>query len=308
MYFNILGRTIQRRIFTIIVLLSFLLIFLKVSKNAYCDSNEGFTQELPFIFKEGDEVFDEFYAEIYSIIHKPYLYVDSITEQVVKYSNIDVDKSSLLVISIDTGEQSNSFQSKGINTFSVIKYQKMFLQSQITFPHLRIKVDNIENPMIYEKSTFSHIFCSGTVFYTIEAKTKLLRNMYNWLKPDGILLLQLSDRSKFDTILSSKTSQIMDSPQKYHNERITDLEIDFGSFKYLSKYDFKDAEKKNIVYFTDTFTDTNTQHVRKNEQILYMENVDDIIKTVNQCGFSVLRKINLIHDINQFIYVLERKH
>ena len=303
---NILGRTTQKRIISVIVILSLILIFLWLIKKNVSD-NEGFSQELPFILKEGDDIFDEFYAQIYDIIHKPNLYVDSITDDIIKNTNINEDKCVSLVIAGDTGEQNNSFQSKGIDTYTIFKHLDMYNHSLIKFPNMKAKVDDLENPMAYETNTFSHILCSGTTLYTMKTKEIFFRNVYNWLIPDGVFLLQLSDRSKFNTISNSINNKLIDSPQKYHNERITDSEIDFGSFKYLSKYDFSDAEK-DIVYFSETFTDSQTQHVRKQDQILYMENIDDILKIALICGFSVFSKINLIQDDNQFIYILERKH
>lgn len=303
---NILGRTTQKRITSIIVILSLTLMFLWfIKKNG--NENEGFSQELPFILKEGDDIFDDFYAQIYDIIHKPNLYVDSITDDIIKNTNINEDKCISLVIAGDTGEQYNSFQSKGIDTYTIFKHRDMYEHSLIKYPDMKAKVDDLENPMSYETNTFSHILCSGTTLYTMKTKEKFFRNVYNWLIPDGVFLLQLSDRSKFNTISNSINNKLIDSPQKYHNERITDSEIDFGSFKYLSKYDFSDAEK-DIVYFSETFTDSQTQHVRKQDQILYMENIDDILKIALMCGFSVFSKINLIQDDNQFIYILERKH
>lgn len=304
---NILGRTTQKRIISVIVILSLILIFLWLIKKNVSD-NEGFSQELPFILKEGDDIFDEFYAQIYDIIHKPNLYVDSITDDIIKNTNINEDKCVSLVIASDTGEQCNSFQSKGIDTHTIFKHNDMYNHSLIKYPDMKAKVDNFENPMTYEKMTFSHILCSGTTLYKIQNKETFFRNVYNWLIPDGIFLLQLSDRSKFNTISYSINNKLIDSPQKYHNERITDTEIDFGSFKYLSKYDFSDADLKNIVHFSETFTDSQTQHVRKQDQILYMENIEEILKITFKCGFSVLSKINLIQDDNQFIYILERKH
>lgn len=106
------------------------------------------------------------------------------------------------------------------------------------------------------------------------------------MAPDGIFLLQLSNRSTFDTIVTNRDNASFISPQKFHDERITDSEIDFGSFKYLSKYNFSDADSKNVVYFSETFTDAQTKHVRQNEQILYMENIDDILQMIMNCGFA----------------------
>jgi SAM-dependent methyltransferase len=304
---NILGRTTHKRIISIIIILLLVLMFLWFIKKKKND-DEGFTQELPFILKEGDDIFDDFYAQIYDIIHKPNLYVDSITDDIIKNTNINEDKCVSLVIAGDTGEQSNSFRSKGIDTYTIFKHIDMYDHSLIKYPDMKAKVDDTENPMTYEKMTFSHILCSGMTLYTIQDKENFFRNVYTWLIPDGIFLLQLSDRSKFNTISPSINNELIDTPQKYHNERITDSEIDFGSFRYISKYDFSDVESKDEVYFSETFTDSRTQYVRKQDQTFYMENIDDILKMTLKCGFAVLSKITLTQDENKFIFILERKH
>lgn len=319
MFFNILGRSRHRRLIFILILSSFMLLLCRIKKCVNCDNQEGFYQKESFILLEGDKIFDDFYASIYKIIHKPQLYVDSISDKIINHTRVSNKNSVLLVMTIDRGEQYTSFRSKGVNVCNVVKYIAMdplpnpLLVRNNKFrgqyvKDVNKKVDDIEKPIIYENSTFSHIFCSGSTLYTIKNKPNLFRNIYNWLKPDGIIMIQLYDRSKFDTILSSKTSLAVDSPQQYVEERITDSDIDFGAFKYLSKYDFKDAETKDIVYFSETFTNKSTHSVRKHEQTLYMENIDNILDMVKLSGFSLLSKIDLIHDKNQFIYVLERNH
>ena len=307
MYLNILERISNKKLLSIIVIFLIILMIMWYKKERY-NENEGFSQESPFVLKEGDNIFDEFYAQIYDVIYQPNLYVDSITDNIINRTSMDVDNSLILVVSSDTGEQSASLQSKGLNVHTVFKYYNMFEQSKIKYPNLKAKVDDVENPMTYEKFTFSHVLCSGTLLYTIQKKMTFFRNVYTWLAPDGIFLLQLSNRSTFDTIMTNRDNASFISPQKFHDERITESEIDFGSFKYLSKYNFSDADSKNVVYFSETFTDAQTKHVRQNEQILYMENIDDILQMIINCGFSILSKINLLQDNNKFIYVLKRMH
>jgi SAM-dependent methyltransferase len=303
----ILARTSKIRVVLILLFLSITLVVIWFRKENN-DGTEGFSQEAEFVLKEGDDIFDEFYAQIYSIINEPGIYVDSVSNSVIKYTSIKPDESSLLLLASDTGEQSNSIKSKGYDVNTLFKYKSMFEQSRISYPLLDSKLARFDNPMAYDKGTFSHALCLGNIIYTIRDKIVFFRNIYNWLIPNGVFLLQLSDRSKFNTIKTGSNLGLIDSPQKYHDERITDSEIDFGSFKYLSRYDFRDAESDNLVYLSETFTDKYTKQVRKNEHTLYMENIDEILNQAFICGFSVSSKINLVEDEHQFIYVLDRKH
>lgn len=303
----ILARTSKIRIILILLFLSIILVVIWLRKEEN-DGTEGFSQETEFVLKEGDDIFDEFYAQIYSIINEPGIFVDSVSNSVIKYTSIKPDESSLLLVASDTGEQSNSLKSKGYDINTLFKYKYMLEQARISYPSLNSKLSDVDNPMTYDKSTFSHTLCLGNIIYTIKDKIVFFRNIYNWLIPNGIFLLQLSDRSKFNTIKTSNNLGLIDSPQKYHDERITDSEIDFGSFKYLSRYDFRDAESDGLVYLSETFTDKYTKQVRKNEHILYMENIDEILNKAFICGFSVSTKIDIVEDEHQFIYVLSRKH
>lgn len=303
----ILASNSKLRIISILLFLSFALVIIWIRKEKISEM-EGFSQETEFVLKEGDDIFDEFYAEIYSTINQPNIFVDSVSDSVIKYASIIRDKSTILLISSDTGEQFNSLQLKGLDVSTLFKYKHMNDQAKTMFPLLKSRLANFESPMSYERSSFSHTLCLGNIIYTVKDKMTLFRNIYNWLSPGGTFLLQLSDRSKFNTIKTSNNIELIDSPQRYHDERITDSEIDFGSFKYLSRYDFRDAEPKDIVYFSETFTDKFTKNVRKNELILYMENIDEILSIAFVCGFSLSSKINIIEDENQFIYVLDRKH
>lgn len=309
MHFNLFGRTNRSKFITIITILSITWVIIWLKKKNTTSSNEGFSQETAFILKSGDDAFDEFYAQIHNVIHPSIPFVESISNSIVEHPSFEHDKSLMLIIASDTGEQSNSLMNKGVDIYSLFKHKEMFEQSKILYTNLKVKFDDFNNPMTYDKSTFSHILCLRNLIYTVKDKSYLLRNIYNWLIPGGIVFVQLSERSKFNTIKSSfHKDGFIDSPQKYHTERITDSEIDYGSFKYSSSYDFTDAEMKDLVYFSEVFEDAQTKYVRKNEHTLYMENIEDILKIAEKCGFFLLNKISIIEDDNQFIYTFERRH
>ena len=87
---------------------------------------------------------------------------------------------------------------------------------------------------------------------------------------------------------------------------LSDCNLDFGSFQYSSKFDFHTANSKSTVYFAETFTDTRSKNVRKQEQTLYMENITDLIDILKFCGFNVIGKFDFVEDKYQFIYILQK--
>ena len=48
------------------------------------DNQEGFTQLEPFVFKQNDDVYDDFYSVIYDDIHKPSLRTDYELEYIIR--------------------------------------------------------------------------------------------------------------------------------------------------------------------------------------------------------------------------------
>jgi len=126
--------------------------------------------------------------------------------------------------------------------------------------------------------------------------------------PNGYLIIHLADRNKFDTIVPIGKTALPVNPNRYISSRITDTIVDFGGFEYKSSYQFN-KESENIVSFVEKFQDKETKHVRENEQILYFEPIDVILKMASESRFSLKSKIDMkknIDDENQYIYILEK--
>ena len=86
---------------------------------------------------------------------------------------------------------------------------------------------------------------------------------------------------------------------------------EYEDFKYKANYTFPvNLEETNIVSFTESFTDKVTNHVRHNEETLYMEDIRDILDIANQTGFIFHAKVDMetLGDDNQYLYILERPH
>ena len=130
-------------------------------------------------------------------------------------------------------------------------------------------------------------------------------NCYYWLVPNGYLILHLVDRNKYDPVVPIAKPPFVENPQKYSQTRITKSVVDFQEYQYKSDIVFPE----NItVIVNETFAD-NSGHIRKNENTLYMESIETILKIAMRRGFIVHSKTNMVAqngDENQFIYILER--
>jgi SAM-dependent methyltransferase len=303
--FNIymFGSASEARYIYIITILAIILMVLYLLKK-HKTNNEGFTQQGPFIVKREDDIYDDFYAEVYDQLYNPKENVSFITNLLIEDTNLDKRNSVILVIGCETGEQSNSLQEKGFNVFIVDKSKDMIDNAISKYPNIQSKVADIEIPMNYDQATFTHVLCIGFNLYRIKDKKSFFRNIYHWLKPQGYFIIQLADRDRFNTIIAGGKSSILSEPHKFTEERITETDIDFGSFRYKSKYEFN----SDIVTVSEMFTDLRSNNVRKNEQTLYMENIETIVYEARLCGFRVKVKHSLYNDENQFIYIFERPH
>lgn len=300
------GRTYHSKFLSILIILAIFLILIQLHKK-YCSPHEGFSQSVPFIIKRNDDIYDQFYAQIYDQLYDPKVNADFVADLVVQNTLANTSKSVILVIGCETGNQINSLQLLGFNTFVIDKSQDMVDYALNLYPNIQAKVGDFNAPMSYDKSSFSHIICTGFLLYSIKDKLSFFRNVFHWLLPNGYFILQLADPSNFDTITPAGRSLVLETPHQYSKERITETDIDFGNFRYISRFDFSE-NLHNIVFKSETFTDKNTHYVRKHEQTFYMENIESLLYSIQYCGFIIKGLFNLKTDQNQYIYILERPH
>jgi hypothetical protein len=289
----------------VLIILIILLISLWLKNYLFDDNDkEGFTQDVPFIIKRDDDIYDDFYAEISSELFLPEENSEFLVNIIEKNSGID--KNNSIILFIGYCDEINKLQEKDYNVFTIEKSQAIADYNVEKHPMLQIKVDDYQKPMIYESATFTHIGCLGFNIYRVQDKITFFRNIFHWLIPHGSFMIQLADRSKFETIIPAGKSQVLgDNIQQFSQERITVTEIDFGKFTYNSKFDFSN-EKDDIVTFSELFTDKKSQKVRVNEQTYYFENIQPIIKMIMKCGFTIKGQYRLKNDEFQYLFLFGR--
>lgn len=296
-----------------LIVLSCILVWL-LYKKKYMIKQEGFTQNSPFIIKRNQQIYDEFTSEIYDKIYNPKPNLQYIFDAVEKLTQTDTKNSIILDIGSGTGSLVSYIHSKGYtNVFGIEKSESMIEESMKKNTNLNIIQGDITNNMSFDKNTFSHIFMTDNTIYQFKDKVSLFRNIYYWLKPNAYMIIELVDREKFDPIPPSGKPLLLESPQTYSKQRITDTEINFNEFKYNSSYDFSKMTDTNTVVLTEKFTDIASGNVRKNELNLYMETLDNIIYTAQYCGFIVKGQFNLLEsptkkDIHSYTFVFERPY
>ena len=289
------------KILIFIALLLIIIVFFK-SVEIPNFNKEGFGTQQKFLFKSGNEVYDDFYANIYD-----YLVFNNIKNtyeigEIVNQTGPD-ETSVILDVGCGTGHHVDLLSKQNLNVVGIDISPSMIAQAKQNFPGKDFSVVNALDNTQFNHNIFTHILCLYFTIYYFPDKRIFFDNCMDWLMPGGHLIVHLVDREKFDPILPPGNPLYIVSPQKYAKERITTTKVTFNDFVYNS--DFKFDKATNIATFDEKFK-FNNGNVRKQEQKLYMEDTQDILTIAQQCGFILQGKIDLVNCAyeSQYLYIL----
>jgi SAM-dependent methyltransferase len=289
------------KILIFIALLLIIIVFFK-SVEIPNFNKEGFGTQQKFLFKSGNEVYDDFYANIYD-----YLVFNNIKNtyeigEIVNQTGAD-ETSVILDVGCGTGHHVDLLSKQNLNVVGIDISPSMIAQAKQNFPGKDFSVVNALDNAQFNHNIFTHILCLYFTIYYFQDKRIFFDNCMDWLMPGGHLIVHLVDREKFDPILPPGNPLYIVSPQKYAKERITTTKVTFNDFVYNS--DFKFDKATNIATFDEKFK-FNNGNVRKQEQKLYMEDTQDILTIAQQCGFILQGKIDLVNCAyeSQYLYIL----
>lgn len=297
---------IQNKYYWLIILILLIILYLYIQLLRECNYKEGFRQSKPFILKTGSDAYDNFYADIYDIINIPKDTANFNYDIIVKNTFPDKELSNILVVGSGTGDLVNKLTMNGYNTHGIDKSQSMINMCKLKYPTDDNQCACVENVASFDKNSFTHIVCSDFTFYYIIDKYNFFRRCYNWLIPNGYLILHIVDKNKF-TPVKACVNKILDLQFSRESmlKNINRTNIDFGDFTYNVFYDMKSLnnDKMNIK---ETFTDKGSKKVRQNEFTLYIEDMKHVLTTARNAGFIQHALYKLPNDPHQFVVILER--
>lgn len=272
-------------------------------------------QPEPYVLKQNENVYDEFYVEMYDPLTSVILRTDWEIQDVI----IDImkpDKANSTILDIGAGTGYKVFQMRELgypHVYGVDKSSAMIERGDKFFPNLDIKLGDVLEPMLYDKNTFSHILCSHFTIYEIENKPLFFKNCYNWLQASGYLSIHLVDPLRFDPVIrvDDNAKSIGDNTNETRNTT-TKLEL-FNCF-YEATYDFSQYKTTKQVLYSQKFIDNTTQNnnkttIRHNEQTLYMDSIKSILQMATNAGFIVHGQVNMgkyNNDEHSYFFILER--
>jgi ubiquinone/menaquinone biosynthesis C-methylase UbiE len=283
------------------------LLFLFVLKK----NKEGFIEEKQdIVIYTEDDIYDEFYSKMYDkLLLDPdklnfeinYIFENSQTQNKMKHYVLDVG--------CGTGHHINKITNLNIKCIGIDNSKSMIAKSQKKFPKSTFKLANTMNSLEFAEHTFSHILCLYFTIYYFKDKRRFLENCFNWLKPNGILVLHLVNIKKFNIISPNA------KPNAKRNAKSNENIIFFDKFKYRSNF-ITDAninfntlrlDEPNVI-FKEIFKFNDSNKVRINEHKLYMSSQNAIINSALEVGFILKRYIEINVDTcsYNYLYTLEK--
>jgi SAM-dependent methyltransferase len=287
-------------------LLLFCIIFLGVL--AYFQNNfklkEKFTQKREFEFKEGAEIYDKFYADIYDYLVFNGVKNDYEIGQFVNKTT-PTEQSIILDIGSGTGHHVSALQKQGYKAIGLDSSENMIKRAKEIYPEYDFRLGDALNAGQFNSGSFTHILCLYFTIYYMEDKAQFFSNCMNWLMPGGYLVVHLVDREMFDPILPLSNPLMYFTPQRYAEKRITKSSITFDDFKYDSNFEL--SPRDNSAMFVEKFRNRSSGKVfRKQEHKMYMEPEKQILQLAQDAGFILEGEIDLIRSGYEYnkLYIL----
>lgn len=284
----------------ILVFIAFLLMVIVFFKQIM-PFKEGMTIEENVVYKEGNDLYDDFYANIYD-----YLVFNSVKNNyevgIIINNSAPTSKSVIADIGCGTGHHVADLAAKNFKVIGIDISPAMIKEAKNKYPNSEFKLGNALDNSLFQQQYLTHILCLYFTVYYFKEKQQFFYNCMDWLMPGGFLFVHLVDREKFDPILPPGNPLYVVSPQKYAKERITKTKVTFNDFVYTSNFNFN---KENDISTFDEKFKFNDGKIRKQQQKLYMEDTATIVNIAQECGFILHGKLDMVkcaYD-NQYLYI-----
>ncbi len=271
------------------------------------ENTEGFSQKEPFEVKVNEQKYDEFFVDMYESLHDSQGRSNNELYQIIKATEPTKD-SVFLDVGSGTGYSVNRLNDTGFHAYGIEKSNVMHDYSKKYYPDIHVEKGDVNDSMVFDKSTFTHILCNYFTIYEIKDKELFFRNCYFWMKPNSYLIVHLVDRKHF-TKMIPHTTMTTDCEIQLVNHRSFHNSTVFDDFHYKATVHVPLDINNREVNLIETFTENNSDHIRQNESTLYMEPIDKILEYASSNGFIYHAKINMKNmneDEHQYLYIFER--
>jgi SAM-dependent methyltransferase len=275
----------------VLILLIVVATFNTITNRNKSSNQEGFIQQDVFTLKEGPDIYDDFYADLYDqlVFNQA---KDSYEIGEIINATKPTSESIVLDIGSGTGHHVALLEAQGVKTTGVDSSAAMVKKAEENYPQYKFVQGNVMDSSLFMPGSYTHILCLYFSIYYFKDKMAFFNNTMRWLMPGGFLVVHVVERDMFDPILPPANPLFLVSPQRYAKERITQSKVMFNNMEYVANFNLD--PDKNVATFTEKFKEKDSDKTRKNKHIFYMEPHKAIIVMAQEAGFILQGKIDLL--------------
>ena len=280
-------------IIAFLLLIIFYLLFMK---------NENVESFVNTDVVSSDNIYDEFYSKIYNQLfysaYKTEFEINDLSESIL--SKMDKDKTKILDIGCGSGEHIKLLSDNDYNVIGLDNSNEMLKIAKKRNPDVRFILGNALDKSQFSNKKFNVISCYYFTIYYFKDLNKFLTNISNWLKEDGIFVVHLVNKDKFDPILEPASPFPAFSLQKYTKGRIMKSEVVFNQFEYSSEFKILNNNRANFI---EKFNFKNKSKTRKQTHNFYMFNIKDFIRSCKEKSLNLIGRTDLVHCGYEYQYL-----
>jgi SAM-dependent methyltransferase len=256
-----------------------------------------------FVFNDGRDIWSKFYCSIYDS-----LMMDKTKNRYELKEIINTTKpnknSKFLDIGSGTGHHVNMLKKNGFQAVGIDSSYEMVQKAKENYPDLKFYNTDVLNGSQFQNSIFTHATMLYMTLYYIQNKREAFYNIYNWLKPNGYMIIHLVNREKFDPRIEASDPLYNVNPQKYAKERITKSYVKFNDFQYKGEFIL---DGKNSRYMETMKSDVGSNAI-KNQHNYYMETQKSIVVQAESVGFKLKGRVDMsiCYYPFEFLYVFQK--
>ena len=279
------------------ILVFFIILFIVVAIYKYVErqpenkKKEGF-DDSPFhtsekyILKRNQDVYDDFYAQVYKEVAAPTSRLQNEVSLIVQQTQPSKEASVILDVGSSTGEMIRELSNRGYENVYGIDVSPSMASNQVMTADFMIRNN-------FERSTFTHILCLGGTLYEVQNKVAFFKNCYYWLKSGGYMVVHVIERPRHNS-----TKPINCTTTSCKNDRL----------RY--KAEMEPSEGEDQLLFIEQMTNMATGQQRTHERQLYMKDVGDIVNDAIYCGFLVQGKAAVVSPVplskHEYLYFFQK--
>tara|TARA_Y100000991_G_scaffold169336_1_gene131052 strand:+ start:1314 stop:2207 length:894 start_codon:yes stop_codon:yes gene_type:complete len=280
----------------IIAILLIIIIYLLLSRK---DKVESFVNT---DIVSSDDIYDEFYSKIYDkLFSAPYkieFEVNDLDESIL--SKMEKDKVKILDIGCGSGQHIKLLSDRDYNVIGLDNSNEMLKVAKKNNPNVRFILGNALDKKQFGAKKFNVISCYYFTVYYFKDLRKFLENVSFWLKEDGIFVVHIVNKDKFDPILEPASPFPAFSLQKYTKGRVMKSDVVFNNFEYQSEFKIVNSNKANFI---EKFKFRKKNKTRKQIHEFYMFNIKQFIRISKDYSLNLIGRTDLVNCGYEYQYL-----